>query len=577
MSDPRSDGYKWIALSNTTLAILLATLDASITIIAMPAIFRGIHLDPLQPGNSFYLLWMVLGYIIVGSVLIVSFGRLGDMFGRVRMYNLGFVIYTAASLALTVCWLTGTAGAMYLVIFRLVQGVGGAFLIANSAAILTDAFPPNQRGMALGINNIVGVSGMFVGLVLGGILAPISWRLVFLISVPVGLFGTVWAYLKLQELSRPVRAKIDWLGNVTFALGLILIMIAITHGIRPWGGHSTGWLSPQVLIEMGAGFAFLIAFAVVELRSKDPMFRLPLLRIRAFTFGTLSTFLAALARGGLMFILIIWLQGIWLPLHGVDFADTPLKAGLFMLPLTIGLLVAGPTSGYLSDRYGARAFATGGMIMAAITFGMLMLLPTDFSYPIFALVLLLNGISMGLFASPNRAAVMNSLPPGDRGSGGGMNATFQNSAQVLSVGIFFSLMIAGLASSLPHTLFSGLHAHGVSTAAATAAGKVPPVTVLFAAFLGYNPIKHLVGAHALGSLPAHTQAVLTGHTFFPELISAPFRSGLDLAFGFAIVACLIAAAASLMRGGIYHHAEASGGLEPQVRAVEPEAVTLQRA
>ena len=577
MSDPRSSRYKWIVLSNTTLAVLLATLDASITIIAMPAIFRGIHLDPLQPGNSFYLLWMVLGYIIVGSVLIVSFGRLGDMFGRVRMYNLGFVIYTAASLALTVDWLTGTSGAMYLVIFRLVQGVGGAFLIANSAAILTDAFPPNQRGMALGINNIVGVSGMFVGLVLGGILAPISWRLVFLISVPVGLFGTVWAYLKLHELSRPVRAKIDWLGNVTFALGLILIMIAITHGIRPYGNHSTGWLSPQVLIEMGFGIASLIAFAVVELRSKDPMFRLQLLRIRAFTFGTLSTFLAALARGGLLFILIIWLQGIWLPLHGVDFADTPLKAGLFMLPLTIGLLIAGPTSGYLSDRYGARPFTTGGMLLTAISFGLLLLLPIDFSFPVFALILLITGIGMGLFASPNRAAVMNSLPPGDRGSGGGMNATFQNSAQVLSVGIFFSLMIAGLATSLPHTLASGLHAHGVSASAAAAAGRVPPVSVLFASFLGYNPIQHLVGAHVLASLPAHSQAVLTGHTFFPQLISAPFRSGLDLAFGFAIGCCLVGAAASLMRGGIYHHAEASSGLEPKITTAEPDAVNLQRA
>ena len=386
MSDPRSARYKWIVLSNTTLAILLATLDASITIIAMPAIFRGIHLDPLQPGNSFYLLWMVLGYIIVGSVLIVSFGRLGDMFGRVRMYNLGFVIYTAASLALTVCWLTGTSGAMYLVVFRLVQGVGGAFLIANSAAILTDAFPPNQRGMALGINNIVGVSGMFVGLVLGGILAPISWRLVFLISVPVGLFGTVWAYLKLQELSRPVRAKIDWLGNVTFALGLILIMIAITHGIRPYGNHSTGWLSPQVLIEMACGVASLIAFAVVELRSTDPMFRLPLLRIRAFTFGTLSTFLAALARGGLMFMLIIWLQGIWLPLHGVDFADTPLQAGLFMLPLTIGLLRRRTDLRRTCRTATApRPFATGGMLLAAVSFGLLLLMPTDFSYPVFAL------------------------------------------------------------------------------------------------------------------------------------------------------------------------------------------------
>ena len=451
-----------MVLSNTTLAVLLATLDASITLIAMPDIFRGIKLDPLVPGNSFYLLWMVLGYLVVSSVLIVSLGRLGDMYGRVRLYNLGFVIYTVASLVLTVDWLTGRAGATYLIVFRIVQGIGGAFLLANSAAILTDAFPANQRGMALGINNIVGVSGLFIGLILGGLLAPISWRMVFLISVPVGLFGTVWAYMKLQELSTPRRTRVDWPGNVTFALGLILIMVSITYGIRPYGHHPTGWTSPRVIILLAAGLASLVAFVVVERRAHDPMFNLRLLRIRAFSFGTLSTFLSALARGGLMFMLIIWLQGIWLPQHGYDFTKTPLWAGIYMLPLTVGMLISGPTSGYLSDRFGARPFATGGMVATALGFVLLMLLPINFAYPVFAAVLLWMGIAMGLFASPNRAAVMNSLPPGDRGAGGGMNQTFQNSAQVLSVGVFFSLMILGLASSLPQTMASGLHAHGVS-------------------------------------------------------------------------------------------------------------------
>ncbi|HWF32758.1 MAG TPA: MFS transporter, partial [Solirubrobacteraceae bacterium] len=414
------DRYKWIALSNTTLGVLLATLDASITLIAMPAIFRGIHLDPLQPANSFYLLWMILGFLVVSSVLIVSLGRLGDMYGRVKMYNLGFVIYTVASLLLTIDWLTGQSGALYLIVFRIVQGVGAAFLLANASAIITDAFPSNQRGMALGINNIVGVSGMFVGLVLGGVLAPIDWRLVFLISVPVGLFGTVWAYLKLEERSKPRRAPVDWRGNLTFALGLILIMVSVTYGIRPYGASQTGWGSPRVLALLAAGVASLIAFLVIEGRVENPMFRLPLFRIRAFTFGTLSTFLSAVARGGLMFMVIIWLQGIWLPEHGVDYVDTPLRAGLYMLPLTLGMLIAGPTSGYLSDRFGARPFATGGMIGSALSFLLLALLPIDFAFPTFAAILFLMGISMGLFASPNRAAVMNSLPPEDRGAGGGM-------------------------------------------------------------------------------------------------------------------------------------------------------------
>jgi MFS family permease len=555
----RPDRYKWIALSNTTLGVLLATLDASITLIAMPAIFRGIHLDPLQPANSFYLLWMILGFLVVSSVLIVSLGRLGDMYGRVKMYNLGFVIYTLASLLLTIDWMSGRAGATYLIVFRIVQGIGAAFLLANAAAIITDAFPANQRGMALGINNIVAVSGMFVGLVLGGLLAPIDWRLVFLISVPVGLFGTVWAYLKLEERSQPRRAPVDWWGNVTFALGLILIMVSVTYGIRPYGASQTGWASPRVIALLCAGVVSLVAFAAIEGHVENPMFRLPLFRIRAFTFGTLSTFLSAIARGGLMFMLIIWLQGIWLPEHGVDYVDTPLRAGLYMLPLTLGMLIAGPTSGYLSDRFGARWFATGGMLGSALAFVLLSLLPIDFSFSVFAAVLLLMGASMGLFASPNRAAVMNSLPPQDRGAGGGMNQTFQNSAQVLSVGIFFTLMILGLAANLPHALASGLQAHGVSAASAHGASSVPPVSILFAAFLGYNPVEHLVGSHVLGALPAHDHAALVGRSFFPHLISGPFSSGLHEAFLFAIVACLIAAAASLMRGGAYHHAERADG------------------
>jgi MFS family permease len=545
------DRYKWVALSNATLAVLLATLDASITIIAMPDIFRGIHLDPLVPANSFYLLWMILGYLVVTSVLIVSLGRLGDMVGRVKIYNLGFVVYTVASLLLAIDWMQGRAGATFLIVFRVVQGIGGACLLANAAAIITDAFPARQRGMALGINNIVGVSGMFIGLVLGGILAPIDWRLVFLISVPVGLFGTVWAYVALRELSTPRRARVDWAGNLTFALGLVLIMVAVTYGIRPAGGHAIGWGSPRVLALLAGAVISLVAFVLVERRVADPMFALPLFRIRAFTFGTLSTFLSAVARGGLMFMLIIWLQGIWLPQHGYDFTETPLWAGIYMLPLTIGMLAAGPT---------------------AVGFGLLMLLPTDFSYPVFGAILLLIGASMGMFASPNRAAVMNSLPKGDRGAGGAMNQTFQNSAQVLSIGIFFTLMIIGLAATLPETMSAGLQAHGVPPATAHHVATLPPISILFAAFLGYNPIEHLLGPHVLAGLSAPDQAALTGSSFFPDLISGPFQDGLHAAFAFAIVACLIAAGASLLRGGRMVHDD-----EPAEPAAAPTPRRLRAA
>jgi MFS family permease len=547
----RADGYKWVALSNTTLGVLLATIDASITLIAMPDIFRGIHLNPLGSGNSFYLLWMILGFLVVTSVLVVSLGRLGDLFGRVRIYNLGFVIYTTASLFLAVDWLTGRSGATYLIVFRVVQGVGAACLLANSAAILTDAFPSDQRGLALGINNIAGISGSFIGLLLGGLLGPIDWRLVFLVSVPIGLFGTVWAYLKLEERGVPHRAPIDWRGNILFAAGLIVLMIGITYGIQPYGAHALGWGNPRVIAELATGVALLVAFAVVERRVAEPMFRLPLFRIRAFTFGVMSSFLSAVARGGLMFMLIIWLQGIWLPRHGYSFTETPLWAGIYMLPLTLGFLIAGPASGYLSDRYGARPFATGGMLAAAASFLALELLPIEFPYPAFALILLLNGLAMGSFASPNRAGVMNSLPPEDRGAGGGMNQTFQNSAQVLSIGIFFTLMIVGLAATLPASLSSGLRAHGVSAAVASRVSHQPPVSILFAAFLGYNPIQKLLGSHTLSLLSHHNAATVTGRSFFPQLISGPFHSGLHAAFAFAIVACLLAALASWSRGSRY--------------------------
>jgi MFS family permease len=548
--------YKWIALSNTTLAMLLVTIDGSIVLIAMPEIFRGIHLDPLQPGNSFYLLWMILGYLVVTSVLVVGLGRLGDMFGRVRMYNAGFVVYTVASLILTVDWMTGAAGAAYLVVFRLVQGVGAALLLANTPAIITDAFPAHQRGLALGMTNVVGISGQFIGLVLGGLLAPINWRLIFLVSVPFGLAGTIWSYLKLEERGVRRRASIDWIGNVTFAGSLVLIMVAITHGIRPYGGRSTGWTSPFVIATSSVAAVLMIAFVVSQRRVTDPMFRLSLFRIKPFTFGISASFFAALARGGLMFMLIIWLQGIWLPSHGYDFAATPLAAGIHLLPLTIGILITGPLAGFLSDRYSPRLFTTGGMLVSTLSFVLLVLLPIQFSYPVFALILLLMGFGIGAFASPNRAAVMNSLPDHHRGAGGGMNQTFQNSAQVLSIGIFFTLLIVGLAGSLSHALATGLEAHGVPAATAAHAAEIPPVSVLFATFLGYNPIQTLVGPHVLAHLSPADNAALSGHSFLPSLISGPFHHGLHEAFLFAIVVCLIAAAASWSRGERYVHGEA---------------------
>lgn len=552
--------YKWIALSNTTIAVLLATINSSIMLIALPDIFKGIHMNPLIPGNTGYLLWLLMGFMVVTAVLVVSFGRIGDMFGRVKVFNMGFVVFTIFSVLLSVTWMSGTSGALWLIIMRIFQGVGGAFLFANSSAILTDAFPKNERGLALGINNVAGIAGSFIGLILGGLLGPLNWHLVFVVSVPFGIIGTVWSYLKLEERGMKTPAKIDWWGNASFAVGLISVLVGITYGIMPYGHSTMGWSSPFVRVTLGGGIIVLIAFAILETKVAEPMFRLSLFKIRAFAAGNIASLLASLGRGGMMFILIIWLQGIWLPLHGYSFSQTPLWAGIYMLPLTFGFLIAGPLSGILSDRFGARPFATGGMIVASISFILFTFIPINFSYLGFAALLFLNGAAMGMFASPNRAGIMNSLPPNQRGAGAGMVATFQNSAMVLSIGVFFTLIITGLASNLPAALFNGLAAQGVPVSAAHSISKLPPTATLFSAFLGYNPMKQLLGA-SIGHLSAAKVAYLTGRSFFPKLISSSFGKGLDEAFYFAFVATVIAAIASALRGGKYHHADELESLE----------------
>jgi MFS family permease len=559
--------YKWIALSNTTLGVLMATINQSIVLIALPDIFRGIGVNPLAAGNTSYLLWMFMGFLVVSAVLVVSFGRLGDMFGRVRMYNVGFAVFTLASIALAVTWMHGTEAALWLIIWRIVQGIGGAFLFANSTAILTDAFPANQRGTALGMNSIAAIAGSFLGLLLGGVLAPVHWKLVFLVSVPFGVFGTFWAYFMLHDLSARRPARMDWWGNVLFAAGLIAILIGITYGLEPYGGHAMGWTSPFVLSMIFGGVAALVVFMLVETKVAEPMLKLSLFRIRAFAAGNLAQLMMGLGRGGMQFTLIIWLQGIWLPLHGYSFSQTPLWAGIYMVPLTIGFLVTAPLSGWLSDRFGARAFTVGGALLTACSFILLMIMPVNFAYWVFALVLALNGFASGLFVSPNRAEMMNAVPADQRGAAGGTIATFMNTAFVLSIGIFFSLIVTGLASTLPAALSGGLVAQGVPAGAAHTISHLPPIGVLFAAFLGYNPMKQLLGP-LLGHLPASHAAYLTGRDFFPDVITHPFHSGLGIAFWFAIAANVIAAIASLMTGRIRRPA----GARPESLGAELAAV-----
>jgi len=546
---PKPDRYAWITLANTTAAIFMATLDGSVVIIALPAIFKGINLDPLSAGNISYLLWMIMGYRLVQAVLVVNLGKLGDMFGRVKMYNFGFVVFTFASILLSFDPFQGAHGALWLIGWRFLQAIGGSMLMANSAAILTDAFPPERRGFALGTNQIAALAGMFIGLVAGGLLAAWDWRAVFWINVPVGVFGTLWAYLKLRDNGVRRKARIDWWGNITFAVGLGAVLVGITYGIQPYGNNSMGWESPVVLGEIIGGLAVLLVFVVIEKRVAEPMFRLSLFKIREFTAGNVAGLLVSVARGGIQFMLIIWLQGIWLPLHGYSYDQTPLWAGIFLLPMTAGFLVAGPVSGILSDRFGSRGIATAGMAVFGASFIGLMFIPVSFPYWAFALFIALNGVGSGMFASPNSSSIMGSVPAADRGSASGMRSTFQNSGTAVSIGVVFTLMIIGLSSSLPTTLSGGLVKLGVPGGVAHQVASLPPVASLFASVLGVNPVQHLLApSGVLAQLPAASQAQLTGRTFFPSLLTGPFHTGLIVVFSVSAALSLLAGLASLLRG-----------------------------
>jgi len=545
------DRYKWIALTNTTLGVFMAVINSSIILISLPAIFRGIHINALSPGNVGYLLWLLMGYLLVTAVLVISLGRLGDIVGRVRIFNLGFVVFTAASVLLAIDPYQHSAGALWLVLWRLVQGVGGAMLFANSSAILVDAFPTNQRGMAMGVNQVAAIGGSFVGLIVGGLLSIVDWRLVFWVSVPFGLIGTVWSYKSLRDNGVRTKSKIDWWGNLTFAVGLTALLVGIVYGIEPYGGHSMGWSSPLVLSSFAIAVVFLGSFLKIESVVTAPMFNLRLFRIRSFFMGSGAGLLAAIARGGLQFMLIIWLQGIWLPLHGYNYSDTPLWAGIFLLPLTIGFLAAAPLSGTLSDRHGARILSTLGLSVFAVSFVGLLLVPTNFSYWIFALLIFLNGAGGGMFSAPNSAAIMNSVPADQRGGAAGIQAAFQNTGMVLSIGVFFSLMIAGLTSTLPSALFKGLSAHGVAAAQAHTVANMPAVGSLFSSFLGYNPLKSLLGSQSATGVSSAQWAKLTGKHFFPNLISSPFHHGLIIVFTVAIAMSVVGAVFSALRGERY--------------------------
>ena len=498
---------------------------------------------------------LLMGYMLVSAVFVVAAGRLGDMFGRTRMYNLGFAIFTVGSLLCAIPWSTGPAGALQLILFRVVQGIGGAFLFSNSVAILTDAFPENQRGFALGLNQVAGIAGSFLGILVGGLLSEVGWRWVFLFNVPIGVIATIWAHRTLREVGTRKSEPIDWLGNITFAAGLTMVLIGAIYGINPTPTSSMSWTTPFVLGMISGGITLLIAFTFIERWVRAPMFQLSLFRLRAFALGNTASFLASVARGGLLLMLSIWLQGIWLPLHGYDFEVTPLWAGIYLIPSSLGILAAGPLSGMLSDRFGARIFATIAMVLTALSFGLMLALPVNFVYHMFALVILLYGISTGMFIAPNTASIMNSLPAQRRGVGSGMRLTLLNVGTPLSMVIIFTLMVIGLNATMPTALYNGLVQNDIPSQIAQQIAAAPPISYLFAAFLGYNPLGTLIPSNILTALPAQQAATITSRAFFPQLIAGAFHHGLVQVLIFSIVLCLIAAAASWLAGGKYFYHE----------------------
>lgn len=556
--------------------MFMAAVNGSIILISLPAIFNGININPLTSFQ--YLLWMLMGYGVVTATLLLSFGRLSDMYGRVRLYNIGFAIFTIGSLLLFLTPGTGDSAAIEMILFRLVQGVGAAFIFSNSAAILTDAFPPDERGKALGLNMVAALSGQFIGLLIGGILAVYNWRYVFLISVPFGVIGTIWAFMKLKEPSyTPKAQRIDIWGNLSFIGGLTIFLIGITYALLPYGNDSMGWGNPLVIGSMVLGILLLAAFPFIESRVRDPMFKIELFRIRNFAYGNAAGLLSAIARGGVMIMLIMLLQGIWLPLHGFSYESTPFWAGVYMLPLTIGFVIMGPLSGLISDKYGARWISTIGMLLVAVAFLILAVLPYDFDYVPFAIALLIMGIGNGMFSSPNAAAIMNSVPPGERGVTSGMMSTLMNSGFVVSMGMFFTIIVVGLTKSFPPVLSASLTSAGAAQLI-PAMSTIPPTGALFAAFLGYNPVQMILTAmppSVIGMIAPATIATLTGVIWFPTTLAQAFMPSLALAFYIGAALSVIAAILSAMRGGKYVH-EIHGEKTENLLSPEPDPVASEK-
>ncbi|MGC8546413.1 MAG: MFS transporter [Thermoplasmata archaeon] len=547
--------YKYTVLTNTMLGALMASINMNIVMITLPSIFRGLNINPFAPGEFVYLLWILMGYSIILASILVTFGRISDLYGRARMYTWGFIIFTIASILLSIVpGNSGNNGALMLIVFRMVQAVGAGFLMVNSTALLTDAFPVYERGKAMGINQISFIVGSLLGLILGGFLSGYDWHLVFIVNIPFAIAGTIWSIFKLKETAEKQKVHMDIWGNVSLALSLILISLGFTYTLEPYKNSQMGWGSPYVIASFIFGIIFLIAFVFIERRVKGPLFNLSLFKIKPFAFGNLSLLLSSLGRGAVMFLVIIWLQGIYLPLHGFSYTQTPFWAGIYMLPMLVGMVIFGPIGGALTDKYGARIFATSGMIVTSIGLFLLTLLPYNFNALQFELIIFLIGIGGGLFAAPNTTAIMNAVASKDRASANGMRMTINNVSSTISMAIFFSITITIFSQKLPSAMITSATSIGVPYQLALRLSSIPPSGALFGAFLGVNPIS-VIPSQLLSTLSPSTLAALESSTFFPKVIGPSFMVGLSYSIYIALALSILGAVFSALMGERYVHEE----------------------
>jgi len=543
--------YKWNVFANTTLGVIMSSINMYIVLISLPAIFRGLNINPFASGEFVYLLWILMGYSIVLASVLVTFGRISDMYGRARMYTWGFVIFAVASILLSLIPSnSGNMGALLLIVFRVIQAVGGGLLMVNGTAMITDVFPPNERGKALGLNQISFIIGSFLGLILGGLLVGYDWHLVFVVNIPFGIAGMLWSIFKLKRTRGTGTLSLDAIGNITLAAGLLAISLGLTYALMPYGNSPMGWDNPWVIASFPVGAALFIAFVINEMKTNSPMFNLSLFKVRPYAYGVMALFLNSLARGAIMFLIVIWLQGIYLPLHGFPYTSTPFWAGIYMLPMLIGTVIMGPVGGMLTDRYGARIFATAGMIIVMISLFVLTLLPYNFSLLPFELILFVNGLGNGLFSAPNTTAIMNSLRPIERGAGNGMRQTFSNIGSTISMALFFSIAITVFVNYLPSHIYEAAIGLGLPSQLASFLSHLSPTGLLFAAFLGINPASALP-ASILSELPSTVVNALNSQTFLPNLLGPAFMSGLRFSLYISVVLVAIGALFSYMRGGRY--------------------------